>query len=563
MVRMHGRPLVPQVERTRPNTAPQPAAPAAHGLAASLLGLQRTAGNRAVGALLARRQPPMVARCAGGRCTCGGGCRTNALEDETEGPPGRAGSPLLQRSVGAWFDAIGETISEGVETVEQTFESAKEKLDTLADLTSFPLCPEELGAALPLPDWVEWLDDEGLEAVRNEGAVLSRTKMPSGGDRRTTELFKQVLHAWGCEKLGRDLLPKHGSGGPFGPETQAAVKQLQLWSWLTVDGVVGPQTLAALDRHVGVAPAWSVPGSDNGSKEQGKSNWSVFRSPAAHIYFSTDESSLDADAERILEAMADHIESPARGVKDITLEVVGYADKRHDALYNVSLSNARAQTVADYLFELLKDSVNVHFTTDPERAIGKGEIERAQVGDTEEELKPFRRVDVYVVEEVFREPPPEPTCLEPTTKWKAQLRNMQGFGPYVIGAVDIAMEHPDSTGTRWMMTYKFGSGGISWSPKILGMLLPSVTGDSGFKPFETSVPLSITEFTGLATYASESVVVGTGYSVDRLWIEGITDHGADVEQIKWEGESSGFSVGIGATEGLLTHFKPCEEAPSP
>ena len=304
------------------------------------------------------------------------------LEDDRDGRPGRAGSALLQRSVGEWFDAIGETISEGLE-------SAKEKLGTLADLTAFPPCPQELTGALPLPDWVQWLDNEGLEAVRNEGEVISRSSKPSGGDRGATVLLKQVLHAWGCETLGRDLLPKHGSEGPLGPETQEAVKQFQLWSWLTVDGAVGPQTLAAVDKYVGVSPASNVPGGDSGSKEQGKSNWSVFRSPAAHIYFSTDESSLDADDERILEAMADYIASPARGAKDITLKVVGYADKRHDALYNTSLSNARAEAVSDYLFELLKDSVNVHFATEPERAIGKGEIERPQVGENEEDLKPF------------------------------------------------------------------------------------------------------------------------------------------------------------------------------
>ena len=554
---MHERALVPQVERKRSNAAQQPEARAARGSATPLLGLQRTAGNRVVGALLGRRRPLMVARCAGGRCTCDGVSRTDALEDERDGRPGRTGSALLQRSVGEWFDAIGETISEGIE-------SAKEKLDTLADLTSFPPCPEELRAALPLPDWVQWLDNEGLEAVRNEGEVLSRSKKPSGGDRGATVLLKQVLHAWGCETLGRDLLPKHGSEGPFGPETQEAVKQFQLWSWLTVDGVVGPRTLAAVDKYVGVSPASNVPGSDSGSKEQGKSNWSVFRSPAAHIYFSTDESSLDADDERILEAMADHIGSPARGAKDITLKVVGYADKRHDALYNTSLSNARAEAVSDYLFELLKDSVNVHFATEPARAIGKGEIERPQVGESEEDLKPFRRVDVYVVEEVFRERPPAPTCLEPTTKWVARLRNMQGIDIFSTGSVDIEMANPDSTGTRWRMTYKFGSIGPEISIPLPGDLpTPSVSGDSE-KAFSTSVPLAITEFDGPAEYVGASAVVGKGYSIETLTISGIADHGAEAVDITFKGPGTGVSVGASfSIYGRLSHMKPCEEITSP
>ena len=144
-----------------------------------------------------------------------------------------------------------------------------------------------------------------------------------------------MLHAWGCEKLGRDLLPKHGSEGPFGPETQEAVKQFQLWSWLTVDGVVGPQTLAALDKHVGV-PGVERPGQRQ--RLEGAGQEQLVRVPlagGAHL-LQHGRVILDADDERILEAMADQIASPARGAKDITLKVVGYADKRHDALYNAS-----------------------------------------------------------------------------------------------------------------------------------------------------------------------------------------------------------------------------------
>ena len=58
-------------------------------------------------------------------------------------------------------------------------------------------------------------------------------------------------------------------------------------------------------------------------------------------------------------------------------------------------------------------------------------------------------------------------------------------------------------------------------------------------------------------------MIGAGASVDRLWIKGVEDHGATTEDpIKWDGEPSGFSVGISATGGWLTYFKRCEEAPS-
>ena len=530
---MHERALAPEAEREWPGSASRSAAGAVGGSAASLLQLQRTAGNRAVGALLERRQT---------RGSCGA----------------RAGTARVQRSVGEWFDEIGETISE---TFDETLKSAKTKLEILTDLTSFPPCPEELGTALLLPGLVDWLDNEGLEAVRNEGEILSRTKKPSGGDRGATRLLKQVLHAWGCEKLRRDLLPKHGSEGPFGPETQEAVKQFQLWSWLPVDGVVGPQTLAALDKQMGVRPSSRVPAVVGGSDEEGKSNWSVFRSPAAHIYFKTDEFLLDADDERILDAMAAEMSSPRRGTKDITLEVVGYADKRADVWHNVILSETRAETVADYLYEQLKDSVNVKIKT----AKPKGELERPQVGDTEEELRPFRRVDVYVVEETFRERPPDPTCLEPTTQWKARLRNMQGFGVGATASIDIEMAHPDSTGTRWRMTYKFAEFGVEISPEIPGLpVTPSVSGDSDLVPFSTSVPLAITEFDGSAEYIGASAAVGSGASVERLTLKGVVDHGADEVDIVFSGPSTGASVGVSASiYGELTHMKPCEEIRSP
>jgi outer membrane protein OmpA-like peptidoglycan-associated protein len=556
---MHERAPAPEVGSEPASAASKSAAVAAGGSTASLLLLQRTAGNRAVGAVLARRGARVLAR-----SSCGGACRTRRasaqVDEEDAGHLRRAASMRLQRSVSDWFDAIGETISEGVETVEETVKSAKTKLDALADLTSFPPCPEALGAALPVPGLVDWLDNEGLEAVRNEGEVLSRTKKPSGGDHGATALLKQVLHAWGCEKLGRDLLPKHGSGGPFGPETQEAVKQFQLWSWLPVDGVVGQQTLAALDRHMGVRPSSRAPAVVGGSDEEGNSNWSVFRSPAAHIYFKTDEFLLDADDERILDAMAAEMSSPRRGTKDITLEVVGYADKREDVWHNVLLSEARAGSVADYLYDQLKDSLNVTVTTK-----SKGEIERPQVGDTEEELKPFRRVDVYVVEETFRERPPDATCLEPTTQWVARLRNLQGHGVGASGMVDIEMAHPDSTGTRWRMTYKFGSFGVDISPELPGVpVIPSVSGDSDPVEFSTTVPLAITEFDGPADYKGASAVVGKGYSVETLTIKGIEDHGARSEEILFKGPSTGVSVGLsGSIYGRLSHLKPCEEIRSP
>jgi hypothetical protein len=85
MMRMHGRPPVAEVEREQPNAATRPVAGAARGSDAWLLLLQRTAGNRAVGASLARR----IAVPRGSSAQAGIAARS---------PSGCAGKRVLARS---------------------------------------------------------------------------------------------------------------------------------------------------------------------------------------------------------------------------------------------------------------------------------------------------------------------------------------------------------------------------------------------------------------------------------------------------------------------------------
>jgi outer membrane protein OmpA-like peptidoglycan-associated protein len=475
--------------------------------------MQRTAGNRAVGAVLARR--------------------------------------ALQRSVvddaGAFLGAIGEAIGEGARTVSDTLASAPKKAATLAELAGYPLCT----TAAPKPDLATWLDNEGLEVLRHgEGELLSRSHVPSGGDRGATSLVKQALQAWGCEKLGRDLLPKHGTGGPFGPETAKAVKQLQLFSWLDVDGVIGPATMAALDGYLGVRPSSRVPTAIGGTAEKGESTWSRFEVPAGRIYFVTDGAALDADDDAVLEDMADSFRTRALEIK---LNVVGYADKREHTTYNLELANRRAAAVAQRLTELL-DEREVIFAPIGHKA--KGEIERPQFGETAEELKPFRRVDIHIVD---FEPWTPATCeaTEPATEWIVRHRNMQGLGFGSFGQVEIETANPDSRGKRWRQTFKFAGLGPSLAPKFF----PSVSDESTSKPFTTTVPLVLDQFEGSAEFGSAGAAgFGTGVSVDVLEIDGIKHHGADIVTVEWAGATGGVTLGAGVSvAGWLTPFRECIE----
>jgi hypothetical protein len=86
---MHQQPSILEVERRQPDAAGPRVGTAARGTAGSLLRLQRTAGNRAVGALMATREPRVLARCGSGRCHCGGSCKRED-DEEDKHSPGRA-----------------------------------------------------------------------------------------------------------------------------------------------------------------------------------------------------------------------------------------------------------------------------------------------------------------------------------------------------------------------------------------------------------------------------------------------------------------------------------------
>lgn len=416
-----------------------------------------------------------------------------------------------------------------------------------------------------------------MESIRHdEGALLSRTKKPSGGDQGASLLIKRAVHAWGCDRLGLDLLPKNGARGTYGPEAAAAVKQVQLFSGLSTDGVVGPRTLEALDLYLGVVilPSPPTPGSVGGSKTQGNSIFRPGSRTVGQIFFATDDATLDYDDHGVLFAMAE----AARDTESIELVVTGFADKRESGEHNIGLADDRASRVNDSLDTYLSTrGVDYAVSYEP-----FGEIERPQRGETDEELKPFRRADVIIASATYPEGPdvcdnllcvpegpvplPRTRCDEPVSEFTANLRNVSVWGEVGVltnALVDIKTTEADSKGRKWHITYAYGGVGFGAGLKIpkIGKSLPGSIGiKTDPEPFTTSAPIKPTDFKGDAIYGTVALVPGGGVSHEHLRMEGPEDAGADEVFVQWDGWSVGLSGGASQdVSGSMKIFAVCRE----
>lgn len=106
--------------------------------------------------------------------------------------------------------------------------------------------------------WTHYAIPKGMDTVVDGGADAPSEGDHGGStgtDRRDTirrgAKGQTVVEAQGLLIRVGYSLPKHGTDGSFGAETEAAVKAFQRDSGLTADGIVGPKTWAAL-----LAEAW-------------------------------------------------------------------------------------------------------------------------------------------------------------------------------------------------------------------------------------------------------------------------------------------------------------------
>jgi hypothetical protein len=317
------------------------------------MALQRSAGNRAVGALLARHQPRVLARCGGGRCHCGGTCRTEELEDEEDDRRvGRTGHARLLRA-------------------------------STAAAPSCTALPDAMG---------EWRTETWLCQMRkapigdNTYTLATKGQRGAKGDARgrSVELVHQVLAHWLCHRpdvAARVTVP---TGDRYTPTSAAAVAAFQAEFGEPsneIDGIVGPSTLNLLDYYIHGGPIASpaecgAPGPEPvdpcGEREPGEEAHSA-RSPLflevkppvpvgtsgkavqdlRLVNFTVDDWSLEKGTSETLTELAEFLDPGVRGERKgtaldcwqlVSATAFGFADCQEEP----SLGARRAERVKDH-----------------------------------------------------------------------------------------------------------------------------------------------------------------------------------------------------------------------
>jgi len=265
------------------------------------------------------------------------------------------------------------------------------------------------------------------------------------------------------------------------------------------------------------------------------------------VYFPTDKAMLDSQDQKVLEELRQDLAVQLRkGEREYNLEFIGYADKRASSLYNLNLGARRAEAVANFfrpLNNLGKASENYSAKT---KSLGEFTVE--QEGETAQELKRFRRVDI-IVRPSIRRPierkkpeTEEPEGLPTSTKWKGKILYSSGWPVVTI----LRLRIQDRTNGLYT-DLKAIVGGIDISLPIEGH--PG----TGWDEFTTDEQVYIGQWgSGPAAYKTLALQAGKGISHESLTIS--YDFPNQASEMIWECTwCEGIAAGGGVSWGPIWH----------
>ncbi|MGK7930713.1 MAG: DUF4157 domain-containing protein [Microcystaceae cyanobacterium] len=131
-------------------------------------------------------------------------------------------------------------------TSDPLIEAALEEIDNVIsgrtdlDKVAFVPSPCEVGQSVSV-NTEAWTGNQRLRSI----AEGTEPPLKKGERGEGVKLVQQALLLWGCEYAAEsvNLLPRYGDDGDFGREMQLGVKEFQKRNGLSVDGIVGFETL--------------------------------------------------------------------------------------------------------------------------------------------------------------------------------------------------------------------------------------------------------------------------------------------------------------------------------
>jgi hypothetical protein len=271
------------------------------------------------------------------------------------------------------------------------------------------------------------------------------------------------------------------------------------------------------------------------------------------IHFPTDSSKLDDDDMAQLEKMLNPYRQKLSLGKYVYFDYIGYCDFRAGKEYNLPLSQARADAVANYLGQPLRlgDYPSNYIYTSKGRGIDYNSLkEPANSAD----LSYYRRVDIHA-DPVLDDPPPrpDPPGLAVSNTWKARLYSSIGAGPPgpIPLAADILWLEIADLENNQAMSFKYWGIGVGKSFKGL----PGISaGSSDWKNFKTMLKYNVMDFEGDAAHWATQLQVGAGYSMDAITLWGKSEKRITPRvRLEWEGWTKfdkAAGVGISVTAGM-------------